>query len=164
MKQIKLLRSFVPEEVSFDSNESMDNRQWTPTFIGYVTFFQTEDQIVKVIISYNYEWGCHELSFKTVLKYKVSNLLEVELNCSYFPDTDMKLEPNRATNMFRNVVYVALSRITTFECIGFNGATPYLDRVYGRLYRLGYFGELLKKYSYSITNEGRNIFLKKVQS
>jgi len=48
-QSIEILRSFMPEEVSYGTNDAMDNSEWNcDTPRGKYTYFQTDDQIVKV--------------------------------------------------------------------------------------------------------------------
>jgi hypothetical protein len=160
-KEIDILRSFVPESIEFGINENTNDSQWEEFEGGSYTFFQTVDQYVKVLFTRNDVWDCIELSFKTVLKSKVNSLEEANWFCSYLPDPDMLQNCNRATKIFRYVVFITLQKINSYSCVGFNGATPFLDRIYTRLDQLKYFTLLLNSFNYCIVKRGRDIFLKR---
>jgi len=59
---------------------------------------------------------------------------------------------------------LTLLGISEYDTVGFNGATPYLDRVYSRLSKMKYFNELIKSKTYTVKKEGRDIFLEKISS
>lgn len=157
--EIHLLRSFMPEFTHYGLNDAMYDNKWVETAEFSYTFFRTLDQIVQVIFSYNSEFNCTELSFKTVLAHKVNSLEEAAWYGSYLPDPDMTLDCNRGTVIFRKVVFLALLKSRRYDKIVFSGATPFLDRIYTRLDNLEYFICLAANHGFNIEKEGRNIFL-----
>jgi hypothetical protein len=161
--KIELLRSFVQAKTSYGNNEAMDNCLWEDFGDIKFTYFQVDDLVVQVIFSKNPLWNCTELSFRTVLKNKVSSLNEVNLFSSYLPDFDMPLNCNRATHVFRNVVYIAFQKLKEYGDIGFNGASPFLDKLYSRLSRMKYFIDFTKENGYNIEKNVRDIFLRKIK-
>lgn len=161
---INLLRSFYPQPVHFGSNEAMDNEEWiiVSEELRY-TWFKTKDQYIVVIYSYNPYWNCFELSFKTVLQSKVvgKSFEEMQQHVCYLPDIDMPIDPNRATDVFRKVTFIASSQFNKYDKVGFTGATEYLDRVYTRLARLQYAKTMLKQFGMSIYQDNQDIFFYK---
>lgn len=158
---IKLLRSFMPEKVSFGTNLEMNDGRWITTEYYRHTYFQTEDQYVEVIFGWNPDWDCYELAFRTILKYKVDpahGFRDIDLLATFVPDEDMTLDANRATYVFRKVTYVALTQIDRYQKIGFHGATQYLDRVYTRLARMKYLKDMLAKLNMHVIQDGVYIF------
>lgn len=144
MQQLNFLRSFIPEKCRFGNDFPFSNEEWSQYCNDIFTLFETSDQYIKVIFSYNPQWKCTELSFKSILKDKAKNIDDIIALSSYLPDLDMTLDANRGTEVFRKVVFVAFSKIQNFDKIGFNGATPFLDRIYSRLNNLEYFKYLIK--------------------
>lgn len=161
--EINLLRSFIPERVDFGLNKDTNDGVWLNNAeFGDMTMFQTKDQYVLVIFNWNVFMQCVELSFMTALKSKVPDPMFFMEYATYVPDEDMTLDPNRATDVFRKVTYVALTQLDKHDRIGFYGATDYLDRVYTRLVKMPYVNKMLADRGLEPSQEGKFIFFSRV--
>lgn len=161
--EINLLRSFIPEKVDFGLNKETNDGIWLNNEeFGDMTMFQTKEQYVLVIFNWNEFMQCVELSFMTALKSKVPDPMFFMSAATYIPDPDMTLDPNRATDVFRKVTYVALTQLENHDRIGFYGATEYLDRVYSRLINMSYVQKMLAERGLEPSQDGKFIFFSKM--
>lgn len=161
--EINLLRAFIPEKVAFGLNYDTNDETWLlNSEFGDMTMFQTKDQYVLVIFNWNPFMNAVELSFMTALKSKVPNPSYFMEYATYVPDEDMTLDPNRATDVFRKVTYVALTQLNKHDRIGFYGATEYLDRVYTRLVKMDYVKRMLADRGLEASQDGKFIYFSRV--
>lgn len=157
---IELLRAFIPQRVQYGSNGT--NGEWKALEDGFATCFIYQELAVLVLLRMNKGWGCHELIFMTARLDKLSELsveallVEAEL----LRPAGLSRNPNRATAIFRHVTYVALTMLPQIKIVGFNGAIPKLDRIYGRLAHLCYFRRLLRRHGFEyIIRWQRNVYV-----
>ncbi len=155
MNELELLRGFIPQPIKFGSDDAASNYCWSADNDIYSTWFFTRELRIQVLFVPNPDWGCMELQFKTALRSKP------QMPVSLLRDPDLPNDANRATHIFRHVVYIALSILQQFHRVGFNGAHPALDQIYGRLSRLGYVKALMEQYGFVIRKQGRDVFLER---
>lgn len=161
-KDIHLLRSFVPQKTDFGINGDTNNQEWYKDTFHSLTFFRHNELLVEVMFIPNVDWNCTELVFATVLKSKVRSLVEAHRKVSFLRDEDMPHDPNQATEIFRKVTWLALQQIPKYGKVGFRGAIPKLDQIYGRLVSLRYFRKLCKKHGFKIYKIDKDLFIEKV--
>lgn len=151
---IGLLRAFIPQKIEYGTNGT--NNQGQPLEDGFATCFIHQELAVLVLLRINEGWGCHELIFMTARLDKLSEvsvealLVEAEL----LRPAGLSRNPNRGTAIFRKVTYLALTMLSQIKIVGFNGAIPQLDRIYGRLANLRYFRRLLRKHGFNTSSAG----------
>ncbi len=161
--EINLLRAFKPEEVAYGLDRDTSDKMWaTIDGIGDVTLFQTKDQYILVIFSWNPILKSVELSFMTSLKSKVISPFDFMEYATYIPDEDMPLDPNRGTDVFRKVTYIVMQAIHKYDQIAFYGATPFLDRVYTRVANMGYIQTLLADHGLVSSQDGKVVYFTRV--